>query len=214
MIFSLSLLFLTCQPSEQGLTDEFIDSLLEQGLYYDFVAVRRINYTLKSMEELDTIAYSRIREKLVYSYNGEVLDDPFDNAAPNEPVRIFYNAVHGSWGVRLHIDRMTKEGKKETIFVESSSTAQSSKSVLKHFVDGVANGRYLEQSLSGTTLVEGYYNQIDSSWQDAISSVDPETYDVKYTFVTRDKFAVKVGRWLYRNEEGDTIRIEEYRNIK
>jgi len=199
----------------QDITESFIDSLYtnDYGKALGLRAVQTINYTLNFVENLDTVVYFRSGEELVYFYEGQRLAVPSYPTTGNETVSIYFNNGHGSFSASIRILETIMKDVKAEVIVQVLINFQSNRAIVKHQVNDLLNGRYRELTLDGKPLIEGYYTQIDSTWQDTVLHINPITYDAENSLVIRDKFAVKVGRWLYYNEQGDTIKIENYPEI-
>jgi hypothetical protein len=215
LLILLFLISLAVPLPGQEITDEFIGSLYSHHdqLVYEFTGVRRINYALKCVGGLDTVAYHRKGDELVYSYEGQKLNDPFGRASKDRPVRIWSYNGHGRWSVEMHVIKMMEDGGKEEFVIETVSNQEYDKFTYSYYINDISAGHYLELTPYGETLVDGNYTQIDSIWQDTIPLVNPETYEVSDSLVVRHKFPLKTGRWLYYGEQGDTLRIELYPEI-
>lgn len=218
-LFVLSL-FLTANFTvpAQGIDQQLLETLFKEdrGNYYCYTAVRNINFFLKAASIQDTIYYSRQNDGISFSYQGELLETPCNGDWPEQSAYTTGSFTHGirRYDGKLALNgdnelRLSQQFKVFTVEV-CRSYLHEDKITLSHYADDVLNDRYFEFSTNGDLLVEGQYQQVDSTWLEFIPTPDPDTYEVTQVVIERKKYPKKVGSWIYRSRDGDTLRVEKY----
>jgi hypothetical protein len=82
--------------------------------------------------------------------------------------------------------------------------------VLSHMNNEVLDNEWVKYDRLGNPLLVGKYQQVDSIYTDSIAEIDPETYELIYTLVPRNKYPKKVGVWMHLYTTGDTLKVEHY----
>lgn len=196
----------------QAALEGLVDPLANQGdriEWYRFNSVRQINYYLNLAGGFDTIAYRKADNTIVYSYQNKVIDPMYDQNKPEKLVEIRRGGSHGR-RVYYAIFREPRKPERRVQVVKDYLYNRDKDLVIAHYKEDVLIGRYLEFTHSDIIAEEGWFKQIDTSYTEVLPAVDPKTYEVTDTIVERTKFPLKTGVWIYRNEAGDTLRVEHY----
>lgn len=206
----------------QEITKDFVDALWEKAPYKGKALqnVQLLNMWLEVIGDIDTVSYVPSGDTLVYTFKNEVINADVSGGRGEQPRITWLTGIHGYQLLGCRYTSPSGEGvgmKEEAIVVRRTACdAMTSNETLtiEHYNDGVLSDRYVTVSRrSLKVLVEGQYSQIDSIWLDTVLHINPVTYDRVDSLVIRSKFPVKAGQWLYYNEQGDTIKIEEYPEI-
>ncbi|MEM1356587.1 MAG: hypothetical protein AAGF89_00205 [Bacteroidota bacterium] len=213
------LLIVNFSAFAQGIDHKFLASLWEVDRRacdcYD--GVRKINYYLKKANIPDTLSYSPKGNRISYQYRQEEIKNPCGNDWSQEPVFVSRSNSHTfiSYYAKLFTNSITKlENHEPPCFIKVeafiSKLYKTDKIKIANYSNEVLDDRYLELTGTGEVLVQGHYQQIDSTYLEFIPTPDPDTYEVINRVVQRKKYPKKVGDWIYRSPEGDTLRMERY----